>query len=106
VLTTACELGTDAWAECWLNAGATAYIASKREVSEKDAAIFSSAFYSAYFGTIHKSKTQAQRAFDSYRLAYAAFRSFVPSTASSNKFYFWSNERVRGRKHLTPIKLT
>jgi hypothetical protein len=105
IVSTACELGTEQWAKCFLDAGATAYVASKREVTEKDAAIFSAAFYSAYFGTIHKGKSQAQRAFDSYRLAYGALRSFVPSTAASNKFYFWSNERVRGRKHLAPMKL-
>lgn len=105
IVTTGCELATDAWTKCFLDAGAIAFIGSKRAVSEKDAAIFSAAFYSAYFGTIHKTKTPVQRAFDSYRLAYAAFRSFVPGTTNSNKFYFASSEKVTGRKHLGPIKL-
>lgn len=106
VLNTSCEMGTDAWARAFLQAGAGAYVASKRASWAKDTAIFSAAFYSAYFGSIHKGSDSVQRAFDAYRVAHAAYRSFVPSVASSSKFYWHSDHKVRGRRTLTPIRKT
>jgi len=105
VLHTSCSMASDAWVDAFLDAGAIAYIASKREVLAKDAAIFTAAFYSAYFGTTHKRKSIAQRAFDSYRLAYAVLRSHVPNTSGSNKFYFRSEKLVTGSVYLDPIRL-
>ncbi|MFN8017151.1 MAG: hypothetical protein U0P45_03415 [Acidimicrobiales bacterium] len=105
VLNTSCEMASQAWREAFLEAGALAYIATKRQVWAKDAAIFSAAFYSAYFGSIHKGKDSAQRAYDAYRLAHAAYRSFVPSTATAAKFYWASNEKVSGSKILPAVKL-
>lgn len=104
VVNTSCEMASEAWVKAFLDVGAVAYIATKRSVWAKDAAIFSSAFYSSYFGTIHIRKTALQRAFDSYRVAHAAYCSFVPG-ASRSRFYFKSLQRPNGRANLPPIKL-
>ena len=87
-----------------MSSGALAYIATKRTVWAKDAAIFSAAFYSAYFGTIHANKSHLQRAFDAYRLAHAAYCSFG-SNASRSRFYFRSLQRPKGRVNLAQIRL-
>lgn len=105
VLNTSCEMASDAWCRAFLDAGAGAYIASKRASWAKDTAIFSAAFYSAYFGSIHKGSGDLQRAFDAYRLAHAAYRSFVPSASSAGKFYWASDKKVSGRKTLAKIGL-
>ncbi|MHB1446404.1 MAG: hypothetical protein ACYCTI_00340 [Acidimicrobiales bacterium] len=104
VINTSCEMATDRWVQAFMDAGAVAYIAAKRSLLAKDAAIFASAFYSAYFGTIHTTKAPPQRAFDAYRLALAAYASFVPN-ASRSKFYWHSNSKVKGRTYLSPISL-
>jgi hypothetical protein len=90
------------WITAFLDAGALAYIATKKEVLAKDAAIFASAFYSAYFGTIHKNASALQRAFDGYRLAHAAYASFVPN---KSRFYFYSRHTPKGNRNLGAIKL-
>lgn len=99
VVNTSCQMATDKWVDSFLDAGATAYIATKRAAWTKDAAIFAACFYSAYFGTTHQKKTSAQRAFDAYRLASAAYASFVPLSSRAN-FYFRTNEKVVGRRKL------
>ena len=104
VLNTSCEMASPRWVDAFLDAGAVAYIATKRGIWAKDAAIFAAAFYSSYFGTIHKTKSDLQRAFDSYRLAHAAYASFVP-TASRSRFYFYSKPEPRGRRNLERIRL-
>lgn len=106
VLSTACEMATPKWVDAWLEAGATAFIGAKRALWAKDAAIFSAAFSSALFGTTHRGKSDAQRAFDAYRVAHAACESFVP-TGSRAQFYWHPNDELRraakGRKTLAPI---
>lgn len=104
VLNTSCQLASPKWVDAFLDAGATAYIAAKREVWAKDAAVFAASFYAAYFGTTHRGSTQAQRAFDAYRLAHAAYESFVP-TSSRAQFYWYSRESAKGRRTLPTIKL-
>ena len=106
VLNTSCEMASAAWCEAFIDAGASAYIAAKRASWAKDAAIFSAAFYSAYFGSIHKGVRDDQRAFDAYRLAHAAYRTFCP-TASTGRFYFKAGNQtsVKGRRNLDPITL-
>jgi hypothetical protein len=103
VLNTSCELATPRWVDAFLAAGATAYIAAKRKTLAKDAAVFAASYFAAYFGTIHRGSTQGQRAFDAYRVAHAAYESFVP-TSSRAQFYWHSNERVKGKRVLAPIK--
>jgi hypothetical protein len=104
VLNTSCELATPKWVDAFKEAGAIAYIAAKRQTYAKDAAVFAASYFAAYFGTIHKGKSQHQRAFDAYRLAHAAYESFVP-TSSRAQYYWHSNEPVRGRRVLPAIKL-
>lgn len=104
VLTTSCEMGGSDWAEAFLAAGAGSYIAPKSAVYAKDAALFSAAFYSAFFGTIHAGKTTVQRSFDAYRMAHAAYRSFA-SAGGAAKFYFYAHEPRHGRVHLPRIEL-
>lgn len=104
VLNTSCEMASPRWVDAFLDAGALAYIATKRAIWAKDAAIFASAFYSAYFGTVHKKRSELQRAFDSYRLAHAAYASFVPN-ASRSRFYFYSRPEPKGRRNLEHIRL-
>lgn len=105
ILNTSCEMASQAWCEAFLDAGALAYIASKKASWAKDTAIFSAAFYSAYFGSIHKGKSDAQRAFDAYRVAHAAYRSFVPHVAGSSKFFWASKEKVVGPKILKAVSV-
>lgn len=105
ILNTSCQMASPRWCQAFLDAGAAAYIATKKEVLAKDAAILSAAFYSAYFGSIHKGSDHVQRAYDSYRLAHAAYRSFVPSVANSSKFYWASNEMVSGARILKAVSL-
>lgn len=106
VLNTSCEMASEPWCKAFIDAGASAYIAAKRASWAKDTAIFSAAFYSAYFGTIHKRKTDHQRAFDAYRIAHAAYRSFCP-TSSTGRFYFKAGKgtSINGLKNLNPITL-
>jgi hypothetical protein len=104
VINTSCQMASEAWVEAFLEAGALAYIAAKKSLWAKDAAIFAAAFYSAYFGTIHVKKSALQRAFDSYRLAHAAYVSFVPN-ASRSRFYFDSSDKPSGKRILSQIKL-
>lgn len=104
ILNTSCEMADARWVKAFLDAGAVAYMAAKRVVMAKDAAIFAAAFYSAYFGTIHRQKTDIQRAFDAYRLAHAAYCSFVPN-ASRSRFYFQPQAGVSGRVNLARIEL-
>lgn len=108
VVSTACEMATPKWVDAWLEAGAKAFIGAKRALWAKDAAIFSAAFYSAFFGTTHRGRSEAQRAFDAYRVAHAAYQSFVP-TGSRARFYWHPGPEYRrattGRKTLEPIVL-
>jgi len=108
VITTGCQMSSPEWVKAFLDAGALAYVAAKREVLAKDAAIFSAAFYSAFFGTIHLGRGPEQRAFDAYRVAHAAYESFVP-TGSRAKFYWHPSPEVermaRGPRNLEPIRL-
>jgi hypothetical protein len=108
VLATGCQMSSEPWVKAFLDAGALAYIAAKREVYAKDAAIFSAAFYSAFFGTTHRGMSSEQRAFDAYRVAHAAYESFVP-TSSRAQFYWHPSEEVRkkarGARTLDPITL-
>ena len=102
IVNTSCQMASQRWVRAFLDAGALAYIATKRSVWAKDAAIFSAAFYSAYFGTIHVKRTPLQRAYDSYRLAHAAYASFVPG-ASRSRFYFATDGKTPGPKLLPKI---
>lgn len=102
IVNTSCQMASDAWVKVFLDAGALAYIAAKQEIWAKDAAIFAAAFYSAYFGTIHVKKSPLQRAFDSYRMARAAYNSFVPHAGT---FYFRSADKPVGKVILPKIKL-
>jgi hypothetical protein len=104
IVNTSCQMASEPWKTAFLDAGALAYIAAQKSVWAKDAAIFSAAFYSAYFGTIHVKKDALQRAFDSYRLAHAAYASFVPN-ASRSRFYFTSLDKPSGRRNLAKIVL-
>jgi hypothetical protein len=108
VRATGCQMSSDGWVKAFIEAGALAYIAAKRQVYAKDAAIFSAAFYSSFFGTTHRGKSSEQRAFDAYRVAHAAYESFVP-TSSRAQFYWHPSEEVRkkarGARTLDPIAL-
>lgn len=82
IVNTSCQMASVRWVRAFLDTGALAYIATKRSVSPKDAAIFSAAFYSAYFGTI--------------------YASFVPG-ASRSRFYFATDGKTSGPKLLPKI---
>lgn len=105
ILTTTCHLGSNDWQELFLDhLGADALIASDKALSWRDVAIFGSSFYNAYLGQIHKGHDQFERAWRSFRIAYAAYRSFVTNNAERRKIDFYHRSSVNGKKLLGPIE--